>query len=61
MANILVVDDERSIRISIHELLKDACYGVSVAEDADQAMALLGAEDFDVVLSDIILPRITGL
>jgi DNA-binding NarL/FixJ family response regulator len=61
LANILVVDDERSIRISIREFLKDAGYGVGVAEDADQAMKMLGAEDFDIVLADIILPRITGV
>lgn len=61
MANILVVDDEKSIRISLRELLKDANYEVSVAEDADQAMAMLGADDFDVVLADIILPGVSGV
>ena len=61
MANVLVVDDEQSIRISLREFLKDANYDVSVAEDADEAMNMLGAEDFDVVLADIILPRISGV
>lgn len=61
MANILVVDDEQSIRISLREFLRDADYDVDVAEDADQAMAMLGAKEFDVVLADIILPRVTGV
>lgn len=61
MSKILVVDDEHSIRVSMREFLKDADYDVGVAEDADQAMAMLGAEDYDVVLADIILPRITGV
>jgi len=61
MANILVVDDEQSMRVSLREFLRDAHYEVGVAEDADQAMEMLAEEDFDVVLADIILPRITGV
>ena len=61
MATILIVDDEKSMRVTLREFLRDADYAVSVAEDADQAMRMLGAEDFDVVLADIILPRITGV
>ena len=61
MANILVVDDEQGIRVSLREFLRDADHEVGVAEDADQAMEMLAEEDFDVVLADIILPRITGV
>ncbi len=58
MARILVVDDEKSIRITLRAFLRDARYEVGVAEDA---LGMLAAEDFDVVLSDIIMPRITGM
>ncbi|MCH7741156.1 MAG: response regulator [Proteobacteria bacterium] len=61
MARVLVVDDEKSIRITLREFLKDADYEVAVAEDADQAMEMLAAEDFDVTVTDIILPRVTGV
>ena len=61
MARILVVDDENSIRITSRKFLRDAGYEVDVAEDADQALAMLAAKDFDVVVADIILPRVTGL
>ena len=61
MANILVVDDEQGIRVSLREFLRDADHEVGVAEDADKAMTMLTVEDFDVVVTDIILPRLTGL
>ena len=58
---VLIVDDEESIRLSLREFLRDAHYEVCVAQDADEAMAKLAAEDFDVVVTDIIMPRITGV
>ena len=61
MARILVVDDEHSIRVSLREFLRDAGHEVDTAEQAGEAMEMLEAEDFDVVVSDIILPRITGV
>ncbi len=61
MARILVVDDEHSIRVSLREFLRDAGHEVDTAEQADEAMEMLAAEDFDVVVTDIILPRITGV
>lgn len=61
MGKILVVDDEESIRITLSEFLRKDKHDVQVAEDADKAIELLGQEDFDVVVSDIILPRTTGV
>ncbi len=61
MAKVLVVDDEKSIRISLREFLRNDGHEVWIAEDADRAMALFDTEDFDVVVTDIIMPRITGV
>ncbi len=61
MGKILVVDDEESIRITLSEFLRKDKHDVQVAEDADKAIELLGQEDFDLVVSDIILPRTTGV
>lgn len=61
MANILVVDDEKSIRITLREFLRNEGYAVEVAEDVDQALDLLKQTEFDVVVTDIILPRINGV
>lgn len=46
MAKALVVDDETSLRITLQEFLRDADYDVGVAEDADEALGMLAAEDF---------------
>ncbi len=61
MGKILVVDDEQGIRITLKEFLKEAGYEVHIAENADAAIKLLRQIEFDVVLSDIILPRVTGV
>lgn len=61
MGKILVVDDEESIRITLKEFLQNDQHDVRVAEDAEQAIALMRKTNFDVVVTDIILPRITGV
>ncbi|MBI9060236.1 MAG: response regulator, partial [Labilibaculum sp.] len=61
MTHILVVDDEKSIRLTVSEFLKDAGYIVETAEDADEALEILSTTKMDVVVSDIVLPRITGI
>jgi PAS domain S-box-containing protein len=61
MSNILVVDDEKSIRITLKAFLEADNYTVSIAEDVDEALKMLKKKAFDVVVTDIILPRITGV
>ena len=61
MAQVLIVDDERSIRITLSEFLNNGDYEVSVASDANQALEMLAVENYDVVVTDIIMPRITGV
>jgi PAS domain S-box-containing protein len=61
MAQVLIVDDERSIRVTLSEFLNYGEYKVNVASDADQALEMLAAENYDVVVTDIILPRMTGV
>jgi PAS domain S-box-containing protein len=61
MAKILIVDDERSIRRTLGEFLRDAGHDVAEAEEAEGALGLLRAGAFDVVVSDIILGRISGV
>jgi putative nucleotidyltransferase with HDIG domain len=56
-----VVDDERSIRITLRALLQDQGYEVAVAEDADRARELLADGGWDVVLTDIVLPGVSGV
>jgi PAS domain S-box-containing protein len=61
MAQVLIVDDERSIRITLSEFLNNRDYEVSVASDADQALEMLAAKNYDVIVTDIIMPRMTGV
>jgi PAS domain S-box-containing protein len=61
MGKILVVDDEESIRVTLSAFLTQDKHDVQVAEDADKAIELLNQADFDVVVSDIILPRMNGV
>jgi DNA-binding response OmpR family regulator len=61
MGNILVVDDERSIRITVKAFLEADGHTVETAEEAEEAMAFLGAKPIDVILTDIILPKVSGI
>ncbi len=61
MARILIVDDAKSIRVTLRKFLSSAGYEVDVAKDADQAMRLMAKADFDIVVIDIILPRVSGV
>jgi two-component system, sensor histidine kinase and response regulator len=60
MSHVLVVDDEESIRLTMAVFLRKAGYIVEVTDDAAKAQQLLKEKKLDVVLSDIVMPRITG-
>lgn len=61
MARILIVDDEKSIRITLCEFLKNEGYEAESAGDAVIACGMLESKPFDVVVTDIIMPRISGI
>lgn len=61
-ARILIVDDEKSIRLVLRAFLeKLEGYEVDLAEDVHQAWALLMKGAFDVVVTDIVLPGLSGV
>ncbi|MBI3610946.1 MAG: sigma-54-dependent Fis family transcriptional regulator, partial [Nitrospirae bacterium] len=61
MEKILVVDDERSMREFLSIMLKKEGYAVTVAEDGGAAIRLIGKEMFDLVLTDVKMPKVTGI
>jgi signal transduction histidine kinase len=61
MAKVLIVDDEKSIRRTLAEFLQAAGYEVETADDARRGFDLLQAGNFDVLVSDIILPGPSGV
>lgn len=61
MAKILVIDDERSIRNVIRELLEIEGHTVKAAENGIQGLEMIGSEPFDLVISDIKMPEMDGI
>ncbi len=58
---ILVVEDEDAVRAIVGEQLRGLGYQVRLAADAEQALALLRAHQFDLVLTDVVMPgRLNG-
>lgn len=60
-ANILVIDDEESLRFTFETFLTEDGYEVTTAENYDQALARLDEGKFDLVFSDILLGGKTGI
>lgn len=58
---VLVVDDEKSIRITLKEFIHEWGYEVYTVADAEEALKTLRKYDFDVIIIDIILPKIDGI
>ena len=61
MEKILIVDDEQSMRDVLSIMLKRAGYGVTVANDAEEAIAEINKEIFDLVITDLKMPKGSGL
>lgn len=59
--HILLVDDEASLRVPLAEYLEKQGFAVHQAEDTSRARSLLNAADFDIILSDIMMPGEDGL
>ena len=51
---ILIIDDERSIRNSLKEILADEGYDVDVAENGQQGCEMVEKEKYDVIFCDIV-------
>jgi len=58
---ILLVDDNKFIRDSFSERLKKNKYEVVSAEDGEEAIEKIAADDFDVVITDIRMPKVNGI
>ena len=61
MAKILIVDDEKSIRETLKEILEYEKYQVSEAQDGEAAWEELSKNSYDVVLCDIKMPKMDGI
>ena len=60
MKKILIVEDELDIQELLGAYLRDAGYQTTAAGDGVEALALFGSQPFDLVLLDVMLPKIDG-
>jgi DNA-binding NtrC family response regulator len=61
MANILIIDDEKSIRKTLTEILSYEGYKVEEAADGIEGFKMFQAKTYDAVLCDIKMPKMDGL
>ena len=61
MEKILIIDDEKSVLDMLNVVFKKEGYRVKKSLSAQKALELIDEEDFDLILSDIRLPQISGM
>jgi two-component system nitrogen regulation response regulator NtrX len=61
MAAILIIDDEKSIRNVLKDILQHEGYQVDEASDGEQGLQLFQSKNFDLVLCDIKMPKMDGM
>jgi two-component system response regulator MprA len=59
--HVLVVDDEPAVRESLERSLRFEGYEVTLAVDGEQALAEVAADEPDVIVLDVLMPRLDGL
>ena len=60
MQKILIVEDDLAIQALLHDFIQEAGYSVVLAADGVEALAKYSEQPFDLVLLDIMLPKIDG-
>lgn len=58
---ILIIDDERSIRNSLKEILADEGYDIDVAENGMEGISMVEKEKYSVIFCDIKMPEMDGI
>jgi len=60
MGKILIVEDDLSIQALLHDFIQEADHSVVLASDGVEALARFSEQTFDLILLDIMLPKIDG-
>ena len=58
---ILIAEDEQAIRRALKTLLERAKYTVDDAVDGEEAMDLIAVNSYDVIVLDIMMPKLDGI
>ncbi len=61
MPSILIIDDEKSIRKTLNEILSFEGYKVEEAADGEEGLKKFKEKNFDIVLCDIKMPKLDGI
>jgi CheY-like chemotaxis protein len=61
MARILVVDDEIEVGAAVRRVLERAGYAVTLANNATEGLEAVAQQPPDVVITDIIMPKVHGV
>lgn len=61
MAKILVIDDEKTIRDALRDILEYEGYQVDEAKDGEQGLEMVTSGNYDLALCDIKMPKMDGL
>lgn len=60
-ATILLVEDEELLRAGVQEVLEIQGYKVITAPDGQQALACLSAHAIDLIITDLVMPKMDGI
>ena len=60
-ATILLVEDEELLRAGVQEVLEIQGYKVITAPDGEQALACLAAQTIDLIITDLVMPKMDGV
>ena len=61
MSNILIIDDEKSIRKTLSEILSYEGYKIDEAGDGEEGLKRFREKTYEVVLCDIKMPKLDGI
>ena len=61
MARILIVEDDEQVRRLIDQILQRAGHDVVAAEDGVDALKLFDQAEFDLIITDLIMPEMEGM
>ncbi|GMO29404.1 MAG: sigma-54 dependent transcriptional regulator [Termitinemataceae bacterium] len=61
MKKVLIIDDERSIRTTMSQIMEDEGFEAAVAEDSVVGIDILSTQNIDLVFLDVMLPKMGGI
>jgi DNA-binding response OmpR family regulator len=61
MASILIVDDEEAVLQMVGRILEKAGFEVTAVQSGEAAMARIEAQEFDALLTDVVMPGMSGI